>query len=736
MDLFKSIGSDTFFSYDEVVVEDEFERRRFSDRLARTIINEVGGKPLVVSIVNPWGGGKSTILQYIRDAFAATTRDESPQITNCRITTFNPWRYAGEDQLLYHLFEHLVAAINEKDLLTTTQTVWKLLPKWVKRGALVCDWFVPGTGALLDGFFATISPEQFEVHLDTVRQTTRVYLAKTGIRVIMLLDDVDRLDPDEMLLLFRALKLIVDLPNTTFIIAMDEEHVSGVIGQRIGGDIESGRRYIEKIVNVRLSVPKIPDDVLEDYVMRRFITIWQRERGEAPPMEVERMSGIFRVLHLPHILTPRTVKSIENAFAFALGLLPDEVDVGDVLLLEATRLLHPKLYLALPEVIPNLDNIRPDPIESMMDEGKTSEREREEKSAVVKKLRKLVQISPFRPRKQIEEAIMDWFPQLRAFFFEGEEKRNEASKRINSPNYFWRYYSGAVHKRDVHDVEVSTWLSLAVNNENKRRAAEDLRRHIRQPYINAFFNKLEALLLAKKGDGISALTLIAEVVSTFPESAENDSSANVWQKAASILSTVIRQAGDLEQQIDMATKVIQASNSLQWSFVFYNYIATRDYLTLRDKDDEKALITSKFDEELALESLNAYEAGVVPESNDLIWKMVWSIYRNAHLPNLKERVQKITQAHATALQFLVGGCAFGSSESHKPACWRWNGDKSLGSVEKLIPIKSLKLILKDVPSKPEGYVYSDSDFEYLTLEEVGWACLDSIREREAKDNLV
>ena len=52
MDIFRSVDTDTFFSYDEVAVEDEFERRLFSDRLARIIMDEKGGKPLVVSIVN------------------------------------------------------------------------------------------------------------------------------------------------------------------------------------------------------------------------------------------------------------------------------------------------------------------------------------------------------------------------------------------------------------------------------------------------------------------------------------------------------------------------------------------------------------------------------------------------------------------------------------------------------------------------------------------------------------
>ncbi|MES2737597.1 MAG: P-loop NTPase fold protein [Verrucomicrobiota bacterium] len=752
MDILRSGDTDTFFSYDDEAAEDEFERRRFSDRLARIIMDEKGGKPLVVSIVNPWGGGKSTLLKYIRDAIAATTRDESPNVKNCRITRFNLWRYAGEDQLLYRMFESLIQAINQETPLTTGQHLLKLLPAWIKRFSIACDLLAPGSGGLLREFFATLSPEQFEVQLDTVRHTTREYLARTGTRVIMLLDDVDRLDPDEILLLFRALKLIADLPNTTFIIAMDEEHVSEVIGQRIGGSIESGRRYIEKIVNVRLVVPKIPDEVLEDYVMRRFITVWRRElkeraeRATAPgtaqqakppepdPQDVERMIGIFRVLHLPYLPTPRTVKSIENAFAFALGLLPDEVNAGDVLLLEATRLLHPQLYLALPEVIPNLNKITSNsPIEFIMDESAESERVQKQKADIVRQLSDLIKTSTFHSKDQIKEALTTWFPQLRSFHSEDEEKTNDQAKRISSPNYFWRYYSGAVHKKDVHDADVSSWLTQALDPEKKSQAAKALAHHLGKLSFQAFFKKLQDLLF-EIPDSTLPLTLMAEVVSAFPEE-NTDHFSNLWQRAASTMAAIIHRMAPKEQ-VMIATTLVRASKNFKWSFVFMDHVAKNNYLTLRAKEGEEQRPPSPFDEELAKQSIAAYEGGFIPQSNDLICKMVWTLYRNRHLPNLTTRVRELSlKTPEVGLQFLAAGCDFGSSESHKAACWIWVGEKGLRDVERLLSMPVLKKVLKTLPEKPANYEPFSLYLDYLTLEEVGWACLRSLREQEkvAKD---
>ncbi len=745
MEKFRSPDVDTFFAYDEEVVKDEFERRRFSDHLARIIMEEKGGKPLVISIVNPWGGGKSTILQYIKDAIAATTRDECPNVKNCRITSFNLWRYAGEEQLLYRLFESLIKAINQSLPLTARQELLQVLPTWVKRFSLVCDWLVPKTGVLIDGVFATISPDQFKVRLDEVREVTCTYLAKTGMRVIMLLDDVDRLDPDEILMLFRALKLIADLPNTTFIIAMDEEHVSQVIGGRIGGGIESGRRYIEKIVTVRLAVPKIPSHIFEDYVFGHFVTIWRRElskrakeqpinasaaeaiRTEPDPAEVEDMISIFRRLHLPYVQTPRTVKTIGNAFAFALGLLPNEVDVRDVLLLEATRLLHPKLYRALPDLLPILSRLSSleytrliGVIESVLDDG---DEPRKDAAAIVDRLAACVDESEDRRIKQIKSSLNFWF------CLEETNTGKRPGKRISSPSYFWRYFSGALHKGDVQDQEVSEWLRLALNASRKDEAVSRLKAHLNKPYCQAFLSKLEELMSALS-DNQSPLLIIAEVVATFPETAELTSRRSLWHHAASVIANTITENSDQTTQLEIAASVIKASKNLRWNFMFCDHVATNAFLTFPAKKGETR-VPSPFDVELANQSLDAYESGDTPTSNALICGMVWSIYRNRYIEGLVPRVQKLVINNPQlGMHFLAAGCAFGESEKHTEFCWKWNGEKGLRSVEELIPIPSLERSLDMLP--PKGLVNRRSGriSDYLTLTEVGWECLASIEERK------
>ncbi len=485
IDASTSNPEDSFFAYDEQTADDAFERRNFARKLVERIINEPGGKPQVISIVNPWGGGKSTLLSYIRDAFAEMTCIDSKNIGKCRITTFNPWRYSGEDQMLYYLFERLISALNQNSERIANHTLIRLLPLWLKRIYLLADWFSPGAGALLQNLFDSISPRQFESHLNVVREATRDCLLKTGVRVIVLMDDVDRLDPDEVLLLFRSLKLTADLPNTTFIITMDDEHVSEIIGNRIGGTAEAGRKYIEKIVNVQLAVPKIPDDIFEEYAFERFASALVRSGASEDVSSMERARNIFRNLHLPFITTPRTIKSIENAYIFALSLLPREVNPGDVLLLEATRLLHPKVYRKLPE---------------FMDSVKTISQKQRMANAKFA-LNELIKLTAGEPMpstgeisalcSRVKDAFLQWLPQLHGNA--SDQSTNEYHKQhkfICSPDYFWRYYSGAVHRRDVHDAVVTVWITSAQSKDSTECSLLALKSHLAKDYANAFLNKL------------------------------------------------------------------------------------------------------------------------------------------------------------------------------------------------------------------------------------------------------
>ncbi|SRR5258706_2277527 len=88
---------------------DEFNRREFSERIARTIVTRKESKSLVIGIYGKWGEGKSTVLNFIEG--------ELKKHGNVVSLNFNPWLFPSEAELLVAFYSEL-AKVLDKSLST------------------------------------------------------------------------------------------------------------------------------------------------------------------------------------------------------------------------------------------------------------------------------------------------------------------------------------------------------------------------------------------------------------------------------------------------------------------------------------------------------------------------------------------------------------------------------------------------------------------------------------------
>ena len=79
-------------------------------------------------------------------------------------------------------------------------------------------------------------------------------LRELGHRFIITIDDVDRLEPAEVIEILRLVRSVVDLPNVIYLLCYE----SGILAHSIekAAGVESGQSYLEKIVQLTVMVPK------------------------------------------------------------------------------------------------------------------------------------------------------------------------------------------------------------------------------------------------------------------------------------------------------------------------------------------------------------------------------------------------------------------------------------------------------------------------------------------------
>jgi len=315
--------------------EDRLGRRSFARALAAEVMAAPAARGFVMGLSGPWGSGKTSILNMTVDAIG----DQAV------VVEFNPWMFSGTEALVSSFFAEIGKQLARKEAklkgiagkLAAYGQLLSPLAAVVGAGTAV-----QGAASILQGLSAT--PSVFEQH-----QELRTLLEGLDKRLVVVVDDVDRLRPDEVLDIVRLVRLVGDFPNTLYLLAFDRHRVEECLGE---GNAERGRAYLEKIVQVTHDVPaaRQPD------VTAMFITGLAPMLDDLPagPFNIGDWQNILAFVIRPLLVTPRHVQRLLGSLSMTMRLVEDEVALADLIGIETVRVLHPALFEALVSVADHL----------------------------------------------------------------------------------------------------------------------------------------------------------------------------------------------------------------------------------------------------------------------------------------------------------------------------------------------------------------------------------------------
>lgn len=312
------------------IEEDQFGRSEFAKRVAGVISSLDSKSSIVVSVNAPWGEGKTSVLNMIEE--------ELNRLGNSVVLRFNPWRFPDEDKLLSSFFKVLAEKIGA-ELETTSEKKRGKLQKYSKYLGAVK---IPGldSGGIktaIETFYQKPEVEEFKNRINEALETN-------DKRIVIFMDDIDRLDSSEIQVVFRLVKLTADLSNTAYILAFDEEMVSASLAAQFGGDRDAGRGFLEKIVQVPLPVPPADSKILRSMVFKGVEAALNSIEVELTQEEARQFVTVFDRSFSRMLSSPRTVKRYNNMLNFALPILKGEVNILDLIIIEGVRAFYPKVY--------------------------------------------------------------------------------------------------------------------------------------------------------------------------------------------------------------------------------------------------------------------------------------------------------------------------------------------------------------------------------------------------------
>lgn len=435
---------ETTYSSDQPIrtaTDDRFARSVFAARVADTIAARKDPSSLVLGLYGAWGDGKTSVLYMIEERLRSTDT-----LIPLR---FNPWHFGSEDQLIRGFFDTLAAAIG-RNLKTKGEQIGEALYKY---GTLLTVASASVSGGLL-----SINPGQAAkdlgrsmstVELDTLKERIGAMLSASGTQVIVLIDDIDRLDKAETHAIFKLVKLSAGFEHTTYLLAFDADVVAAALGERYGaGGDAAGHAFLEKIIQVPLHLPPPDPTALRRFAYEGVDAALTHAGVELAQAEVDTFTVHFMSGLEARLDTPRQARLYSNALMFALPIVKGEVNPVDFMLVEGLRVFYPRLY----------NSIRDNPSAFL---GTGRDGRAGEESPVRRLIEEATADLTLAERDQLAEGLLrHLFPRISNMHYGSEWESTWAEdRRICSQAYFRRYFSYGIPPNDVSDRLIDAFLA-------------------------------------------------------------------------------------------------------------------------------------------------------------------------------------------------------------------------------------------------------------------------------------
>jgi len=422
-----------YLSGDRALVDPKDDRlgyAPFAQHLAQSLYSMSPTEGLVVAIHGPWGSGKTTALNFVLHFL----KDE---IEGGRIMhiPFNPWLFSGTEDIIRRFFGQMIAVLANK------KAVNKELRKKIAHFAdLISDTPIP-----YSSWGKTISRllSAKDRDISMLKKEVEALLKKGKNKILVTIDDIDRLSVEEHREIFQLIKAVADFPNVIYIVVFDREIASKSLSETQG---YSGEDFLEKIIQVPFELP-LPDKVSLRRLLFENLDKILSDTAVAP-FDQTYWTNVY-LEGIDHFInTPRDIIRLTNTLSVTYPAVRGEVNPVDFIAIESLRLFSPYTY----------DVIRKNPesfaghIDYGLHSGERDHLQEFQKSW-------MGQLNPD-DRKAIERLVKRMFPKLESNYGAEWEQEWRRKLRVCSPEKFPIYFRLSVPFGTVSNSEMMAFLEM------------------------------------------------------------------------------------------------------------------------------------------------------------------------------------------------------------------------------------------------------------------------------------
>lgn len=348
-----SLATDTPIKDSE---RDLIGRAPFAERLADILKSAAGPESLVIGLYGSWGSGKTSVINLVENELSRKDDDGKADVS---IVRFEPWNYLTAEQLLVQFLKEVGDSLDKHahgrrklcgklrgkrpELLNAFAAYSEALLMTAGADASLAGVQLTGAAVTAFGNLLTSWLRKSTGRAGSVsakKQRLEKELLKYDGRVVVIIDDIDRLPNDQVRMVFQLVASLAKLPKINYLLSFDEEVVTRALSEVQKCD---GAEYLEKVVQVPVRLPSISSGDLERILLKDINAIFKAFAYRREDLDDKRWNGVCLTFLYNRFFTIREVRRFTNALKAKLSILPRFCCFEDVVALTVLELKVPKL---------------------------------------------------------------------------------------------------------------------------------------------------------------------------------------------------------------------------------------------------------------------------------------------------------------------------------------------------------------------------------------------------------
>jgi hypothetical protein len=285
------------------------------DRVYSNDTANMGNESYIIGVNGEWGSGKSTLIELVKRQM----KDD------VHIIDFNPWTSHQPANLPVDFFRTIAASIGSFTMRRTIVHYGLALTKIAKKDI----------GNIIE---TLLGKKSLDAQLNEIGD----YIKHRNLKLLIIIDDIDRMDGDEILAVLKLARRSGNLPNTVYLLAFNHDYVEAQICQKIKGKNDDGNdsfNYIDKIINLPFDVPKL------DWFSKLDTLLLYPFLKDSSSIKTE--SYMLPDIVKNKITNYRAYKKIYNKIITQYITYKDHVFLNDFILLKTLQIYDIDLYNTL-----------------------------------------------------------------------------------------------------------------------------------------------------------------------------------------------------------------------------------------------------------------------------------------------------------------------------------------------------------------------------------------------------